>query len=184
VELTREDAEAVEREMAKGNKLYPFNMAFYVRGEDLKSLRANVNQLNALLLPNGLQPILHEVDLLALDSYIRNLPMAYDVALDKRRRRSPGVLQPRPTYCLWPLEGTGAVGVLQPRRRTAHLRSLHRADRNALLILVPPAPASRIGVSAAADGGDVPPAHLHHQAGGSFSYGPSFDPGLVVSRSR
>ncbi|MGB5474789.1 MAG: conjugative transfer ATPase, partial [Gammaproteobacteria bacterium] len=87
-ELTREDAEAVEREMAKGNKLYPFNMAFYVRGENLKSLRANVNQLNALLLPNGLQPILHEVDLLALDSYIRNLPMAYDAALEKIHRRS------------------------------------------------------------------------------------------------
>ena len=35
-ELTREDAEAVEREMARGNKLYPLCMAFYVRGDDLK----------------------------------------------------------------------------------------------------------------------------------------------------
>ena len=69
--------------MARGNKLYPLNIAFYVRGDDLQTLRANVNQLNALLLPNGLQPILHEADLLALDSYLRNLPMAYDVALDK-----------------------------------------------------------------------------------------------------
>ena len=87
-ELTKEDAEAVEREMARGNKLYPLGIAFYVRGNDMKTLRANVNQLNALLLPNRLQPILHETDLLALDSYIRNLPMAYDAALEKSSRRS------------------------------------------------------------------------------------------------
>ncbi|MCP3970069.1 MAG: TraC family protein, partial [Rhodobacteraceae bacterium] len=76
-ELTREDAEVVEREMARGNKLYPLSMAFYVRGDDLKSLRANVEQLDGLLQPNGLQPRLREAGLLALDSYIRNLPMAY-----------------------------------------------------------------------------------------------------------
>ena len=76
-------------------------MAFYVRGEDLKSLRANVNQLNALLLPNGLQPILHEADLLALDSYIRNLPMAYDARLDKiESSLAAGVLAvTSPTCC-------------------------------------------------------------------------------------
>src|SRR5690606_28777293 len=77
--LTREDATRVELEMASGNKLYPLTMAFYVRGEDLASLRANVNRLNALLLPNGIQPIAREADLLALDSYLRHLPMAYDV---------------------------------------------------------------------------------------------------------
>ena len=71
--ITREDAEQVEREMAQGNKLYPVNLAFYVRGEDHKDLRANLNRLNALLLPNGLQPITQEADLLTLDSYIRNL---------------------------------------------------------------------------------------------------------------
>ncbi|MEA1890198.1 MAG: conjugative transfer ATPase, partial [Pseudomonadota bacterium] len=86
--MTREDAEVVEREMARGNKLYPLSMAFYVRGEDSRSLRTNINQLNALLLPNGLQPILQEADLLSLDSYIRNLPMAYDASMDKVSRRS------------------------------------------------------------------------------------------------
>ena len=86
--ITREDAQRVEREMALGNKLYPLSMAFYLRGDDQKTLRMNVNRLNALLLPNGLQPITQEADLLALDSYIRNLPMAYDAALDRSRRRS------------------------------------------------------------------------------------------------
>ncbi len=86
--LTREDATGVEREMASGNKLYPLMMAFYVRGEDRASLRANVNRLNALLLPNGIQPIAREADLLALDSYLRHLPMAYDVRFDRISRRS------------------------------------------------------------------------------------------------
>ena len=49
--ITREDAEQVEREMAQGNKLYPVSLAFYVRGENQKSLRHNLNRLNALLLP-------------------------------------------------------------------------------------------------------------------------------------
>ena len=81
--ITREDAEHVEREMAQGNKLYPVSMAFYVRGDNQKALRNNLNRLHALLLPNGLQPIAQEADLLSLDSYIRNLPMAYDADLDK-----------------------------------------------------------------------------------------------------
>ncbi len=49
--LTREDADAVEREMAQGNKLYPLSIAFYLRGENLKEVRSNINRLNAMLLP-------------------------------------------------------------------------------------------------------------------------------------
>lgn len=86
--ITREDAEQVEREMAQGNKLYPVSLAFYVRGDTPRALRQHVNRLHALLLPNGLQPITREADLLALDSYVRNLPMAYDPELDPSRRRS------------------------------------------------------------------------------------------------
>ena len=86
--VTREEAGQVEREMAQGNKLYPAGLAFYLRGENQAVLRANLNRLNALLLPNGLQPISREADLLSLDSYIRNLPMAYDAGLDRTRRRS------------------------------------------------------------------------------------------------
>jgi len=86
--ITREEAEQVEREMAQGNKLYPLSMAFYLRGDDQQDLRNKINRLSALLLPNGLQPISEAADLLRLDSYIRNLPMAYDVAMDKSGRRS------------------------------------------------------------------------------------------------
>ena len=86
--MTREDADAAERQMASGNKLYPVDLAFYLRGNDLKDLHARINRLSARLLPNGLQPIELTSDLLAQDSYMKYLPMAYDPALDKRRRRS------------------------------------------------------------------------------------------------
>ena len=149
-DLTREDAEAVEREMARGNKLYPLSMAFYVRGDDLKTLRANVNQLNALLLPNGLQPILHEADLLTLDSYLRNLPMAYDVSLDKTSRRSRLVFSSH-TANLLPLygrsKGTGHPGLVFFNRGAEPLvfDPLHRADRkkNAHMLILGPTGAGK-----------------------------------------
>jgi len=102
--ITRADAEAVELEMARGNKLYPLAMGFYVRGQALADLRANVNRLNALLVSNGLQSITEEADLLALDSYVRNLPMAYDASLDRVSRRSRLVFA-RHTASLLPLYG-------------------------------------------------------------------------------
>jgi conjugative transfer ATPase len=148
--LTREDAELVEREMAQGNKLYPLGIAFYVRGDNPKSLRANVNQLNALLLPNGLQPILQEADLLALDSYMRNLPMAYDVSMDKTSRRSRLVFSSH-TANLLPLygrsKGTGHPGLVFFNRGAEPLTfdPLHRADRkkNAHMLILGPTGAGK-----------------------------------------
>jgi conjugative transfer ATPase len=148
--LTREDAEVVEREMAQGNKLYPVNIAFYVRGDNPKALRANVNQLNALLLPNGLQPILQEADLLALDTYIRNLPMAYDVSLDKSSRRSRLVFSNH-TANLLPLygrsKGTGHPGLVFFNRGAEPLTfdPLHREDRkkNAHMLILGPTGAGK-----------------------------------------
>lgn len=148
--LTREDAELVEREMAQGNKLYPVSIAFYVRGDNPKALRANVNQLNAILLPNGLQPILQEADLLALDSYIRNLPMAYDVSLDKSSRRSRLVFSSHAANLL-PLygrsKGTGHPGLVFFNRGAEPLvfDPLHRADRkkNAHMLILGPTGAGK-----------------------------------------
>jgi len=149
-ELTREDAGAVEREMATGNKLYPLQLAFYVRGEDLAALRTNVNQLNALLLPNGLQSIAREADLLALDSYLRNLPMAYDARLDRVSRRSRLVFS-RHIANLLPLygrsRGTGNPGLVFFNRGAEPLvfDPLHRADRkkNAHMLILGPTGAGK-----------------------------------------
>jgi len=151
--LTREDAERVEREMAQGNKLYPMNIAFYVRGDNPKALRANVNQLNALLLPNGLQPILQEADLLALDSYMRNLPMAYDVSMDKSSRRSRLVFSSHAANLL-PLygrsKGTGHPGLVFFNRGAEPLTfdPLHRADRkkNAHMLILGPTGAGKLAL--------------------------------------
>jgi len=148
--LTREDAESVEREMAKGNKLYPLNIAFYLRGEDLKTLRTHTNQLNAILLPNGLQPILQEADLLAQDSYIRNLPMAYDETLEKSSRRSRLVFSSH-TANLMPLygrsRGTGHPGLTFFNRGAEPLTfdPLHRSDRkkNAHMLILGPTGAGK-----------------------------------------
>lgn len=149
-ELTREDSNAVEREMAQGNKLYPLGITFYLRGDDLKALRANVNQLNALLLPNGLQPILHEADLLALDSYVRNLPMAYDASFDRTARRSRLVFSNH-TANLMPFygrsTGTGHPGLTFFNRGAEPLvfDPLHRADRkkNAHMLILGPTGAGK-----------------------------------------
>jgi conjugative transfer ATPase len=148
--LTREDAQAVEREMAQGNKLYPLAIAFYLRGADRKDLRARVNQLNALLLPNGLQPIGEEADLLALDSYLRHLPMAYDVALDRVSRRSRLVFS-RHAANLLPVygrsRGTGHPGLVFFNRGAEPLvfDPLHREDRkkNAHLLVLGPTGAGK-----------------------------------------
>jgi conjugative transfer ATPase len=148
--ITREDAEQVEREMAQGNKLYPVSLAFYVRGENQKSLRHNLNRLNALLLPNGLQPITQEADLLALDSYIRNLPMAYDVELDKSRRRSRLIFS-RHIANLLPFygrsRGTGHPGLVFYNRGAEPLvfDPLHRDDRkkNAHMLILGPTGAGK-----------------------------------------
>tara|TARA_R110002049_G_scaffold309189_1_gene518285 strand:+ start:3756 stop:6482 length:2727 start_codon:yes stop_codon:yes gene_type:complete len=148
--ITREDAEQVEREMAQGNKLYPVNLAFYVRGEDHKALRANLNRLNALLLPNGLQAITQEADLLALDSYIRNLPMAFDVELDKSRRRSRLIFS-RHIANLVPFygrsRGTGHPGLVFYNRGAEPLvfDPLHRDDRkkNAHMLILGPTGAGK-----------------------------------------
>jgi conjugative transfer ATPase len=148
--LTREDAQAVEREMARGNKLYPMSLAFYVRGDDLKALRTNVNQLNALLLPNGLQPILQEADLLALDSYLRHLPMAYDVSLDKTHRRSRLVFSSHAANLL-PVygrsRGTGHPGLVFFNRGAEPLTfdPLNQADRkkNAHMLILGPTGAGK-----------------------------------------
>lgn len=86
--LTKEDANSCEREIAKGNKLFPAIVSFYLRGDGPLDLQRKVNECYALLLPNGLQPIAREADQLKLDSYVRNLPMVYDPSLDKITRRS------------------------------------------------------------------------------------------------
>ncbi|PLW83434.1 conjugative transfer ATPase [Kineobactrum sediminis] len=148
--LTREDAGRVEREMASGNKLYPLGMAFYVRGNTPALLQEQVNQLHALLLANGLQPIGREGDLLGLDSYLRNLPMAYDPAFDRKSRRSRLVFSKHIANLL-PVygrsRGTGHPGLVFFNRGAEPLvfDPLHPDDRkkNAHMLILGPTGAGK-----------------------------------------
>ena len=106
--LAAEDAKAAQMEIARGNKLFPLTTAFYVRGaalgdlqENQAGLAARVHQVHSLLLSNNIRPILERDDLVPLDSYIRNLPMAYDHAFDRQETRAHGWCLPAtsPTCC-------------------------------------------------------------------------------------
>lgn len=148
--LTREAGEEAERAMAKGDKLYPVSLAFYVRAQDRKALRAAVNRLNAQLLPNGLQPIAAEADLLAQDAYLRNLPMAYNEALDRTRKRSRLMFSSHAANLL-PVygrsRGTGHPGLVFFNRGAEPLAfdPLHPNDRkkNAHMLILGPTGAGK-----------------------------------------
>lgn len=86
--LAHENATQVELQMARGDRLVPTYLSFYVRGEDQAQLRKRVNHVESLLLQVGLQSVGRQVESLACDAWLRNLPMNYDPGLDRTLRRS------------------------------------------------------------------------------------------------
>ncbi len=110
------DAEKALMEMAKGNKLFPVQTVFFVRGKNEQDLHQKINALNSLLLSNSVQPIMERDDLIAQDSYIRNLPMNYNPEHDRRTARRSRLMFSKHTANLIPLygrsTGTGHPGVL------------------------------------------------------------------------
>ena len=121
--LAAEDAKTAQMEIARGNKLFPVTTAFYVRSAAMGSLDANEADLNArvhhvhsLLLSNNIRPILERDDLVPLDAYIRNLPLAYDPSFDRQETRRSRFVFTRHIANLLPLygrsTGTGKPGML------------------------------------------------------------------------
>ncbi len=86
--LAHENATQVEIQMARGDRLVPTYLSFYVRADDEAQLRRNVNHVESLLLQVGLQSVGREAETLACDAFVRNLPMNYEPALDRKARRS------------------------------------------------------------------------------------------------
>ncbi len=86
--LAHENATQVEIQMAQGDRLVPTYLSFYVRADDDARLRRNVNHVESLLLQVGLQSVGREAETLACDAWVRNLPMNYEPALDRKVRRS------------------------------------------------------------------------------------------------
>ncbi|HFD11910.1 MAG TPA: conjugative transfer ATPase, partial [Crenotrichaceae bacterium] len=144
--LAGQDAEDAQMQMAKGNKLFPVQTAFYVRGASLDDLYQRVNTLNALLLSNQIQPIRETDDLLSLDSYIRNLPMNYQHEHDRRVSRRSRLMFSKHAANMIPLYGrsvgTGHPGVVMFNRGAEPLTfdPLNKQDRkkNAHMLLIGP----------------------------------------------
>ncbi|MCU7800960.1 MAG: hypothetical protein KZQ70_12660 [gamma proteobacterium symbiont of Lucinoma myriamae] len=86
--LAAEEAKHAKRQIALKNKFHFVNLSFYIKADTLAELDGITYELDSLLVSNDLQPIDLNSDLLTLDSYMRNLPMAYDVGYDKFSRRS------------------------------------------------------------------------------------------------
>ncbi len=115
-ELAAEDADKALKELARGNKLYQLQTAFYLRGRDLHDIQGRMRQAASLLIASGLQPIVDRQDLIPLDSYIKNLPMAYDHQFDEKHARRSRLLFSRHAANLAPLygrsTGSGHPGML------------------------------------------------------------------------
>jgi conjugative transfer ATPase len=86
--LAKQQVDAAEHASANGDRLYPATVAIYVSATDDNKLRTVVNEVTSLLLSNNLQTISLENDQLAIDAYIRSLPMAYDYRLDRVANRA------------------------------------------------------------------------------------------------
>ena len=110
------DAEKALMEIAKGNKLYPVQIACYVRGDDEPDLHQKINKLSSLLLSNNIQPIMEKDDLISMDSYIRNMPMGYIYEHDKKKSRRSRLIFSKHIANMAPVygrsTGTGNHGLL------------------------------------------------------------------------
>ncbi len=148
--LAKSDAQEAERLMQSGLKLYPAIITFYIKGQNDRELIQREHELATQLANHGLSPISREADLLALDSYIRHLPMAYDPALDRVARRTRLIWSDH-LAGLAPFHGrsrgTGHPGFLFFNRggEPVTVDPLHKADRkkNAHMVLLGPTGAGK-----------------------------------------
>ncbi len=87
ISTERDSTRALEL-MANGDYLFPTITTLFLRGDDLIDLQRKVNESNALLLSIGLHPIRERDELLAINNYIRQLPMNYEPKRDKIEKKS------------------------------------------------------------------------------------------------
>lgn len=85
---TERDATKALEWMSAGDYLFPTVTTVFLRGGDKQDLQRKTNEMNALLLANGLHPIKERDELLALNSYITQLPMNYEPVRDKIEKKS------------------------------------------------------------------------------------------------
>ncbi len=149
--LAANDAEKAIMEIAKGNKLYPVQMAFFVKGNTEAELHRKINEISSLLLSNSIQPIMEKDDLIPLDSYIRNLPMGYNPEHDKKHSRRSRLIFSKHIANMAPIygrsTGTGNPGMLFFNRGAEPLMfdplNFHDRKKNGHALIIGPTGAGK-----------------------------------------
>lgn len=112
--LTYAEADSVLHWMTKGDKLYPFYMVLYLRGEDDRDLENRVAEVTASLTSSGLRFIDPRHELVGCDVFLRGLPMNFDPVFDMRELRRSRLVWASQIAALIPLygraRGTGNPG--------------------------------------------------------------------------
>ncbi|MEM9257497.1 MAG: conjugative transfer ATPase [Pseudomonadota bacterium] len=80
----RKDCTRAREVIAERHKMYRAQYAVYIQGKTLPELNERTNVCRSRLLNYGFRAISPKDDFTALDAVIRNLPMAYDAALDAK----------------------------------------------------------------------------------------------------
>lgn len=113
-EVAHADATDVLSWMTRGDKLYPFYMTLYVRGDDDADLRSKVAEMAAAMQTSGLRFIDPRHELIGLDVFIRGLPMCFDPLFDAREMRRSRLAWASHIASLLPVygrsRGTGHAG--------------------------------------------------------------------------
>jgi conjugative transfer ATPase len=154
--LAAEEARAAQTAIAQGNKLFPVQTVFCVRGRNMggrwdpwdaneDDLFVRIRAAEALLGTAGGTPIHESDDLVGLDTYLQALPMGYDPRLDRKYLHRSRLTFSRQIADLSPLfgrsTGTGNPGIVFYNRGGEPLLFDPLADRKSnahALVLGPP----------------------------------------------
>ena len=113
-EVAHAEATSVLSWMTRGDKLYPFFMALYVRGDDEADLRSKVAEVGAAMQTSGLRFIDPRHELVGCDVFIRGLPMCFDPRFDAREMRRSRLVWASQIASMLPVygrsRGTGHAG--------------------------------------------------------------------------
>ena len=148
---THDEAEEVLARMSQRDKLYPFYLTVFVRGEDAADLRKNVSVVQASLSNAGLKFIDPRHELIGCDVFMRALPMCFDPAFDAKHLRRSRLMFASQIASMLPLygraRGTGNPGMIFWNRGGEPLLidPLHRRDRkkNAHMLVLGPTGAGK-----------------------------------------
>ena len=106
-ELARDEAELVLARMATGDKLYPCEVAFYLRAENELELLRSVNTTQSVLSQNSIRTIAPAMDAIQVSHFKRNLPGVYVPAADRVASRRARLMFIQDQASIAPVYGRG-----------------------------------------------------------------------------